>query len=50
MVEAYVALNGKLLGKVDSFKYLRSHVAVNGEMKFGMNEIGKVCGGMKRLF
>lgn len=43
-----VALNGKLVGKVDNFRYLGSLVAVNGELKFEMNEIAKVCGGMKK--
>ncbi len=23
---------------------------LGGEVKFGMNEVGKVCGGMKRVF
>ncbi len=49
-----VSLNGKVLQEVECFKYLGSHVAVNGgiggEVKFRMNEVGKVCGGMKRVF
>ncbi len=39
------ALNGKVLKEVQSFKYLGSHVAVDGgmkgEVKFRMNEVGK---------
>ncbi len=50
----YVALNGELLEEVLCFKYSGSHVAVNleveGEVKFIMNEVGKVCRGMKRVF
>ncbi len=42
------------LEEVECFKYLGSHVAVDGgiegEVKFRMNEVGKVCGGMKRVF
>ncbi len=49
-----VALNGEVLEEVECFQYLWSHVAVNGgiegEVKFRMNEVGKVCGGMKRVF
>ena len=49
-----VALNGKLLEEVECFKYLGSHVAGDGgveeEVKFRMKEVGKVCGGMKRIF
>ncbi len=50
-----VALNGEVLEEVECFKYLGSHVALNGGIeggvKFRMNEIGKVCvGGMKRVF
>ncbi len=49
-----VALNGEVLEEVECFKYLGSHVDVNwgieGEVKFRMNEVGKVCGGMKRVF
>ncbi len=48
------ALNGELLEEVQCFKYLGSHVAVDGgiegEVKFGMNEVGNVSGGMKRVF
>ncbi len=47
-----VALNGKVLEKIQCFKYLGLHVAVDGgierEVKFRMNEVGKVCGRMKR--
>ncbi len=50
-----VALNGEVLEEVECFKYLGSHVAldggIEGEVKFRMNEAGKVCvGGMKRVF
>ncbi len=49
-----VALNGKLLEEVECFKYLLSHVAVDGgidgEVRVAMNEVGKVCGGMKKVF
>ncbi len=49
-----VALNVEVLEEVECFKYLGSHVTVNGgiegEVKFRMNEVGKVCGGMKRVF
>ncbi len=48
-----VALNGKLLEKVECFKFLGSHVAVDGgidgEVKFRMNEVGNVCGRMKSV-
>ncbi len=44
-----VALNGEVLEEVEFFKYLRSHVAldggIEGEVKFRMNEVGKVCVG-----
>ncbi len=47
-----VTLNGEVLEEVGCFKYLRSHVAVDGgmegEVKFRMNKVGKVCGGMKK--
>ncbi len=43
-----VALNGEVLKEVECFKYLGSHIDVNGgiegEVKFRMNEVGKVCG------
>ncbi len=43
-----VALNGEVLKEVECFKYLESHVDVNGEIegqvKFRMNEVGKVRG------
>ncbi len=46
-----VALNEKFLEEVECFKYLGSHVAVDGgidgEVKFKINEVGKVYGGMK---
>ncbi len=49
-----VILDGEMLEEVECFKYLGSHVAVDGgiqgEVKFRMNEVGKVCGGMKRVF
>ncbi len=48
-----VVLNGKLVEEVECFKYLGPHVSVNGgiegEVKFRMNEVGKVCGGMKTV-
>ncbi len=48
-----VALNGELLEEVECFIYLGLHVAVDGgiegEMKFRMNEVGKVCRGMKSI-
>ncbi len=48
------ALNGELLDEVECFKYLGSHIAVDrgieGEVKFRTNEVGKVCGGVKRVF
>ncbi len=44
----------KMVKEVECFRYLGSHVAVDGgiegEVKFRMNEVGKVCGGMKRVF
>ena len=49
-----IALNGELLEEVDCFKYLGSHVAVDGrikeEVKFRINEAGRVMGGMKKVF
>ncbi len=49
-----VALNGDVLEEVECFKYLGSRVAVGGgiegKVKFRMNDVGKVCGGMKRVF
>ncbi len=49
-----VALNVEILEEVECSKYLVSHVAVHGgvkgEVKFRMNEVGKMCGGMKRGF
>ncbi len=48
-----VALNGKMLEEVECFKYLGSHVAVDGGidgyMRFRMNEVRKVCGRMKSV-
>ncbi len=48
-----VALNGEVLEEVERFNYLGSHVDVNGgiegEVKFRMNEVGKVCGEMKSV-
>ncbi len=48
-----VTLDGEVLEEVECFKYLGAHVAVDGgiegEVKFRMNEIGKVCGGMKSV-
>ncbi len=40
-----VALNGKVLEEVECFNYLGSHVVdggIEGEVKFRMNEVGKV--------
>ncbi len=49
-----VTPDGEVLEEVECFKYLGSRVAVDegiaGEVKFRMNEVGKVCGGMKRVF
>ena len=48
-----VTLNGKLLEEVQCFKYLTSHIDFDGEIdevKHRMNEVGKVCGGMKKVF
>lgn len=46
-----VTLNVKLLEKVDYFKDLGRHLAVDvgieREVKFRIHEVGKVCGGMK---
>ncbi len=43
-------MNEKLLEGVECFKYLGSRIAIDGEIdqeiKLGMNEVGKVCGGM----
>ena len=48
-----IVLNGELLEEVDCFKYLGSHVSVDGrideEVKFRMNEVGRMLGGMKRV-
>ncbi len=46
-------MNRKLLGEVVCFKYLGSHNTITGEMdegKFRINEIERVCGGMKEVF
>ncbi len=49
-----VTLDGEVLEEGECFKYLGLHGAVDGgvegEVKFRMNEVGKVCGGMKRVF
>ncbi len=49
-----VAQNGEVLEEVECFKYLGSDVAVDGgiegDVKFRMNEVGMVCGLMKRVF
>ncbi len=49
-----IVLNGEVLEEAECSKYLGSHVAVDGgiegEVKFRMNEVGQVCGGMKRVF
>ncbi len=49
-----VVLNGKLVKEVECFKYLGLHVAVDGgiyvEVRFRLNKIRKMCGGMKRVF
>ena len=47
-------LNGEPLEEVECFKYLGSVVAVDGrietEVKSRINEVGKVMGGMRRVF
>ena len=49
-----VVLNGEVLEEVESFKYLGSHVSVDGridvEVKHRMNEVCKVLGGMHQVF
>ncbi len=50
-----VVLNGKLLEEVECLKNLGSHiVAIDGEIdvnvKYRLNEVVKVCGGMKKMF
>ncbi len=49
-----VALDGKLLEEVKCFTYLVSQIAIDEEinegMKFRMKEVGKTCGGMKKVF
>lgn len=49
-----VAQNGKLLEEVEYFIYLRLHIVIGGErdevVKFAVNEVGKMCGGMKKVF
>ncbi len=50
-----VVVNGKMREEVECFKYLGSHVAVDGEIdvvevKFRMNEPEKVCERMKSVF
>ncbi len=48
-----VRLNGEMLEEVESFKYLESHVAVNGrvnvEVSHRMKEGSKCIGGMKSV-
>ncbi len=48
-----VALKGEMLEEVESFSYLGSHVVVDGgiegKVKFRMNGVGKMCGGMKSV-
>ncbi len=47
-----VALDGEVLEEAECFKYLGSHVAVDGgiegEAMFRMSEAGKMCRGMKK--
>ncbi len=47
-----VALNKKLL-EIKCFEYLTSHIAfdgeINEEVKLRMNEVGKMCGGVKNV-
>ncbi len=47
-----VAPNGKWFEEVECFMYLRLHIAidrvVDDEVKHRMNEVGKVCRGMKK--
>ena len=48
-----VTLNGKLLEEVEYIKYLGSYIAYGGEVdevRHRMNEAGKVCGGLKKVF
>ena len=49
-----VALNGDLLKKLECFKYLWSKIIVDGviktEVKVMISVLGKVLGGMKKVF
>lgn len=49
-----VELNGEVLEEVESFRYLGSHVSVDGridvEVKHRTNEVCKVLGGMNQVF
>ncbi len=49
-----VVLKREMLKEVECFKYFGLHVAVDGgiegEVKFRMTEVGKVCRGRKRVF
>ncbi len=48
-----VALNEKLLEEVKFFEFLESQIAPGGgtnEVKFIMNKVVRMCGGMKKMF
>ena len=49
-----VALNGEFLNEVKYSEYLTAHIAIDGEIneevKFRRNEVGKMCGGTKKVF
>ncbi len=49
-----VALNKKLLEEVKCFEFLASQIAIGGgtneEVKFIMNEVVRMCEGMKKMF
>ncbi len=49
-----VVLNGKLLEEVKCFEFLASQITsgrgTNEEMKFIVNEVLRMCGGMKKMF
>ncbi len=49
-----VALNEKLLEEVKCLEFLASQIAIGGgtneKVKFIMNEVVRMCGGMKKMF
>ena len=49
-----VALNSEQLEEVECFKYVWAKIIVDGgidtEVKFRINDVGKVLGGMKKVF